>query len=73
MKGARPEYPLRVEIRGGNSYRFANEEELVTTLEWFDTDDPEYKAIACDQSGRRIHLKVERLEITTLRFQEELE
>lgn len=61
-----PRYPVSVrDLSDSSTEVFENEEELVSSLEWFDSDDPSYNSIVTDALGRRIRLKVQRLELVT--------
>ena len=71
MKSKSPQYPITVADSGsGESQLFTTEEELVTTLEWFNSDDPEYNAVVTDALGRAVQLKIERLEVVICRLSE---
>ena len=63
----KPEYPLTVYFEDtGETCSYENEEEIVTSLEWFDSEDKKDKVNVTDSRGRLVRLKIERLEIVIL-------
>ena len=42
--------------------------EIMTHLEWFNSDDPDYCAKVTDANGKAVCLKVEALEIKVLKY-----
>ena len=63
---SRPEFPIRIRfLEDGSEWILDNEIELANNLEWFNSDDPEEKAIVTDKQGRAVSLKVEELRIET--------
>jgi len=64
----KPVYPIRVVFDDGDVWRLDNRVEAESSLEWFDTDDPEHGAIIVDANDRRVRLKVvaHRLEVFEL-------
>lgn len=64
MRAKRPEFPITVSsLARGENYTFADAAELVTKLERFDSADPHEEAIVLDKSGRKVRLKVEKLQL----------
>ena len=62
-----PEYPLLVAYTdGAKDELFNNEIEMVTSLEWFDSNDPEYNAVVIDKRGRKLQLVIRKLELVVL-------
>lgn len=67
----RPEYPIKVVFKeDGETWILNNEEELATSLEWFDSESPTENAMAIDNQGRAIRIKVEKLELVTFELKE---
>lgn len=65
-----PEYPLLVTYSDGTENEsFDNEKEMVCTLEWFDSKDPEYFAVVTDKRGRRLWVVVRDLELVTMEIE----
>lgn len=62
-----PAFPLVVRYEDGEEEELASLDDAVTTLEWFDSDNPESEASVYDASGRRVRLKIEALKI--IRFE----
>lgn len=59
-----PEYPLEVLFsEGGESLFLENKFDVCTALEWFDSEDPDERAVVTDKFGRSVKLKVEFLEM----------
>ena len=66
---ARPRYPITVHSLDDNDrVSYDNERDLACDLEWFDSEDPEEHAEVLDADGRRVHLKIERLEVKVLKL-----
>ena len=62
-----PEYPIKVVFEeDGETWILNNEKELATNLEWFDSDAQDEHAIATDNQGRAVRIKVEKLELLVL-------
>jgi hypothetical protein len=62
-----PTFPIRVVFHeDGDEWVLGSVEELVSSLEWFDSDDPAENASVVDASGRRVRLRVEWLELRRL-------
>ncbi len=60
----KPEFPLRAfDSEDNNEELFANEEELVCTLEWFDSTDADETIQVTDSKGRPVRLKIKQLQI----------
>ena len=62
---SKPEFPITVSYADDEDVVFDNPIEAAVTLEWFDSDDPEEGAAVTDSRGRKVRLKVEKLEIVT--------
>jgi len=59
-----PEFPLTISfLEDGDKWVLDNEEEVAVNLEWFNSEDPEEKAIVKDKKGRPVKIIVESLEI----------
>lgn len=66
--GAVPEFPIRVTFHeDGEEWVLDSFDELASSLEWFDSDDPTENASVVDGKGRPVRVKVEALEL--LRFE----
>jgi len=64
-----PEFPITVVFHTlGKRTESYSREELMTQLEYFDSEDPIEAATATDAKGRRVILKVEALEIVEFRL-----
>ena len=64
-----PEYPISiVYVDGTESVVLANDMEIMTLLEWFDSEDSEYCAQVTDAKNKAVCLKVEALEIIVLKY-----
>ncbi len=64
-----PEYPISIAYADGTeSVVLANDMEIMTHLEWFDSEDPEYCAQVTDAKNKAVCLKVEALEIKVLKY-----
>lgn len=59
----KPEFPLHVIFADGTEYVLETEEEIATSLEYFDTEDGDTSASVFDNQKRKVRLKVERLEV----------
>ncbi len=59
-----PEFPLKIYFKEDSEEWILNDsEEVVCNLEWFNSDDPSEKAVVTDNLGRKVRLKVEKLEL----------
>ena len=55
-----PEFPLTISYHGdGNAWTFESADELLSTLDWFDSDDPAERASVMDARGRLVRLKLQ--------------
>ena len=64
-----PEYPISIVYADETeSVVLANEMEVITHLEWFDSEDPEYCAQVTDAKNKAVRLKVEALVIKELKY-----
>lgn len=62
--GAGPEFPIRVRFReDGAEWVLDSFDELVSSLEWFDSDDPTEDVSVVDAKGRAVRVKVAALEL----------
>lgn len=65
-----PEFPITVTfLDDRDEWVLDNEIELAENLEWFNSDDPEERAIVKDKNGIAVKLIVEELEIKHISFQ----
>ena len=63
----RPQFPLRVLFHGdSDEWVLDSVEDVVTALEWFDSDDPTENATVLDALGRKVRLRVESLQLQRL-------
>ena len=59
-----PEFPIKVLFQeDGEEWMLNDEEDIAVNLEWFNSDDPEERAIVTDNRGRPVRLKVEALDV----------
>ena len=58
-----PVFPITVTFDDGDVWVFEDPEHIETSLEWFDSEDPDEGAVVTDASGRRVRLKVVALDI----------
>ena len=66
-----PTFPITVVFHKlGERTESHSREEIMTQLEYFDSEDPYESATATDAKGRRVVLKVEGLEILEFRLAE---
>ncbi|AZZ97450.1 hypothetical protein [Pseudoalteromonas sp. R3] len=64
-----PEYPICIVYEDETeNVVLANAMEVMTHLEWFDSDDPECCAQVTDAKNKTVSLKVEALEIIELKY-----
>ena len=64
-----PEYPISIVYADDTeSVVLANDMEVMTHLEWFDSEDSEYFAQVIDAKNKAVCLKVEALEIIVLKY-----
>ncbi|WP_077284938.1 hypothetical protein [Cognaticolwellia aestuarii] len=64
-----PEYPISIDYADDTeSVVLANDMEVMTHLEWFDSEDSEYCAQVTDAKNKAVCLKVEALEIIVLKY-----
>jgi hypothetical protein len=55
-----PRYPITVTFHDdGEVCTLDNEAEAASTLEWFDSEDPEWNGTVVDSDGRPVRIKVE--------------
>jgi len=55
-----PEFPLTISYHSdGNAWAFETAEELLSALDWFDSDDPAERASVMDARGRLVRLKLQ--------------
>jgi hypothetical protein len=59
-----PQFPIRITFEeDGSEWILDSVDDVACNLEWFDSDDPEERATAIDAEGRRVRVKVTKLEI----------
>ena len=64
-----PEYPICIVYEDETeNVVLANAMEVMTHLEWFDSDDPECCVQVTDAKNKAVSLKVEALEIIELKY-----
>lgn len=62
-----PEFPLTISYhRDANAWTFETADELLSSLPWFDSDDPAEGASVVDARGRVVRLKLQNGELLTL-------
>ena len=55
-----PEFPLTITYHSdGNAWSFASADELMSSLPWFDSDDPAERASVVDARARLVRLKLQ--------------
>lgn len=55
-----PEFPLTISYhRDGNAWTFENADDLLSTLDWFDSEDPAERASVVDARARLVRLKLQ--------------
>ena len=60
MRNHDPEFPLTISYHSdGNAWTFETPDELLSTLGWFDSDDPAERASVMDAGGRLVRLKLQ--------------
>lgn len=65
-----PEYPIKIDFEYGETWVLKNEEELATSLEWFDSDSEEEPTVITDNQGRAVKLKVDNLKLVLFELKE---
>lgn len=64
MSEQQPLFPIKVNfIEDNDEWILDDENEIASNLEWFDSRDPSENAYAIDSLGRRVRIKVEKLEL----------
>lgn len=63
LMNTEPEYPITVVYADGQRWCLESREDAETSLEWFDSEDPEEGARVFDARRRPVHLVVERLQL----------
>ena len=64
-----PEYPISIVYSDDTeNVVLSNDMEVMTHLEWFDSEDSEYCAQVSDAKNKAVYLKVEALEIKVLKY-----
>lgn len=58
-----PVFPIHVKFEDGDEWILNTVEELITSLEWFDSEDDDKTVKVYDNLGRPIHLKIEKFEL----------
>ena len=70
MLSEKPTYPITVTFHeDGEVWVMKSERDLAFNLEWFDSNDPEERATVIDKYGRRVRLKIEKLELKLLELE----
>jgi len=60
----KPKFPIKVRfLEDDTEWILDSEIEMVSNLEWFNSDDPGEKALVTDKQGRAVRLTVEELRI----------
>jgi hypothetical protein len=55
-----PEFPLTITYHSdGNAWTFESADELLSSLPWFDSDDPAERASVVDARARLVRLKLQ--------------
>lgn len=55
-----PEFPLTISYhRDANAWTFESADELLSSLPWFDSDDPAERASVVDARARLVRLKLQ--------------
>lgn len=55
-----PEFPLTISYHSdGNAWTFETLDELLASLDWFESDDPAERASVVDARGRLVRLKLQ--------------
>ena len=55
-------------LEDGEEWIHENKQELAYNLEWFNSEDPEEKALVTDKQGRAVTLVIEELQIKQLKL-----
>jgi hypothetical protein len=62
-----PEFPIVVTFQeDGDKWVLESADELACSLEWFDSEDPEERAVVVDAKNRPVRLRVEKLKLISL-------
>jgi hypothetical protein len=62
-----PKFPLHVKfLEDGDEWTLESVDELTSSLEWFDSDDPDERATVRDAQGRPVRVKVAALKLQLL-------
>lgn len=66
-----PEFPLTITYHSdANAWTFETADELLSSLDWFDSDDPAERASVVDARGRVVRLKLQNGQLLTLELAE---
>lgn len=66
-----PEFPLTITYHSdGNAWTFETADELLSSLDWFDSDDPAERASVVDARGRLVRLKLQDGQLLTFALAE---
>ena len=66
----KPKFPVKVYFHeDGDVWELDNTDELASNLEWFDSLDPNQNATVIDAEGRKVVVKVEKLELIIFKLQ----
>lgn len=67
----KPVFPIKVFFKeDGDEWILDNEDEIASSLEWFNSEDPEENTIVTDKNGNPVKLVIEKLEIKQLELKE---
>ena len=64
----KPQFPLRILSRDGTEEHAESRDELVQTLEWFDSEDGDASVQVVDALGRPVLVRIEALQLKALRL-----
>lgn len=68
----RPEFPITVTFHeDGDVWVLNSIEEVASSLEWFDSEDPTQRATVTDREGRAVHLQVKKLDVLVFELRQE--
>ena len=60
MTNNAPEFPLTISYHSdANAWTFETADELLSSLDWFDSDEPAERASVVDARGRLVRLKLQ--------------
>ncbi|MEH6393318.1 hypothetical protein [Pseudoalteromonas sp.] len=66
---SKPKYPITVLLNESAEIEsYKSEIELVTSLEWFESENSQWQAKVIDKTGARVVLKIEALKLLELEY-----